>query len=126
MIAVGRLLRKPSDSISSRAIRRDASPGGGVKHGVVQDKLFLRGCSAAPLMVSGFFGRVLRTGRIGYWVYEGPEAPPAPLVELTARRMAAESWRHAAALAYVLDAFRSGTNGTRGREHTPRSDEAGG
>jgi predicted dehydrogenase len=50
----------------------------GVKHGVVQDKLFLPGLiKLRRLKESGFFGRILSVrGEFGYWVFEGP-APPA-------------------------------------------------
>jgi predicted dehydrogenase len=49
----------------------------GVKHGVVQDKLFLPGLlKLRSLLESGFFGRLLSVrGEFGYWVYEGPEPP---------------------------------------------------
>jgi len=49
----------------------------GVKHGVVQDKLFLPGLlKLAELVRSGFFGRILSVrGEFGYWVFEGPEPP---------------------------------------------------
>jgi predicted dehydrogenase len=45
----------------------------GVKHGVVQDKLFLPGLRKMKLLVdSGFFGRLLSVrGEFGYWVFEG-------------------------------------------------------
>jgi predicted dehydrogenase len=45
----------------------------GVKHGVVQDKLFLPGILKLRRLVdSGFFGRVLSVrGEFGYWVFEG-------------------------------------------------------
>lgn len=45
----------------------------GVKHGVVQDKLFLPGLLKLKRLVdSGFFGRVLSVrGEFGYWVFEG-------------------------------------------------------
>ena len=46
---------------------------GGVKHGVVQDKLFLPGVRKLKRLVdSGFFGRILSVrGEFGYWVFEG-------------------------------------------------------
>jgi len=49
----------------------------GVKHGVVQDKLFLPGLrKLARLIADGFFGRILSVrGEFGYWVFEGPEPP---------------------------------------------------
>ncbi|MEU7104707.1 Gfo/Idh/MocA family protein [Streptomyces stramineus] len=45
----------------------------GVKHGVVQDKLFLPGIRKLKrLLDGGFFGRVLSVrGEFGYWVFEG-------------------------------------------------------
>jgi predicted dehydrogenase len=45
----------------------------GVKHGVVQDKLFLPGLRKMRMLVSsGFFGRILSVrGEFGYWVFEG-------------------------------------------------------
>ena len=45
----------------------------GIKHGTVQDKLFLPGLKKlAFLRDSGFFGRMLSVrGEFGYWVFEG-------------------------------------------------------
>ncbi|GLZ02992.1 oxidoreductase [Actinomadura sp. NBRC 104412] len=45
----------------------------GVRHGVVQDKLFLPGIRKLKRLVDGgFFGRVLSVrGEFGYWVFEG-------------------------------------------------------
>ncbi|HVH08690.1 MAG TPA: Gfo/Idh/MocA family oxidoreductase [Gemmatimonadales bacterium] len=45
----------------------------GVKHGVVQDKLYLPGpLKLQALVASGFFGRILSVrGEFGYWVFEG-------------------------------------------------------
>ncbi|MCT9087523.1 Gfo/Idh/MocA family oxidoreductase [Streptomyces sp. ASQP_92] len=45
----------------------------GVKHGVVQDKLFLPGLlKLRRLIDGGFFGRILSVrGEFGYWVFEG-------------------------------------------------------
>jgi predicted dehydrogenase len=45
----------------------------GVKHGVVQDKLWLPGLvKLARLRDEGFFGRILSVrGEFGYWVFEG-------------------------------------------------------
>jgi predicted dehydrogenase len=50
----------------------------GVKHGVVQDKLWLPGLlKLAKLRDDGFFGRILSVrGEFGYWVFEGDKAPP--------------------------------------------------
>ncbi|MFC5720301.1 Gfo/Idh/MocA family protein [Streptomyces gamaensis] len=49
----------------------------GVKHGVVQDKLFLPGIRKLKrLLDGGFFGRVLSVrGEFGYWVFEGDWQP---------------------------------------------------
>jgi len=52
-----------------------------VKHGVVQDKLWLPGLlKLARLRNAGFFGRILSVrGEFGYWVFEGDrEAPQRP------------------------------------------------
>ncbi|WP_030615116.1 Gfo/Idh/MocA family protein [Streptomyces sclerotialus] len=45
----------------------------GIKHGVVQDKIFLPGLLKLKRLVEGgFFGRVLSVrGEFGYWVFEG-------------------------------------------------------
>jgi predicted dehydrogenase len=45
----------------------------GIKHGVVQDKLFLPGLRKLRMLRdSGFFGRMLSVrGEFGYWVFEG-------------------------------------------------------
>jgi predicted dehydrogenase len=50
----------------------------GVKHGVVQDKLFLPGIRTLKRVLdSGALGRVLSVrGEFGYWVFPGPD--PAP------------------------------------------------
>nr|WP_206441183.1 Gfo/Idh/MocA family oxidoreductase [Streptomyces boncukensis] len=50
-----------------------AADRAGVKHGVVQDKLFLPGLRKLRRLVEGgFFGRVLSVrGEFGYWVFEG-------------------------------------------------------
>jgi predicted dehydrogenase len=70
---------KPSapDLESALRIARLAREAG-VKHGVVQDKLFLPGLRKLRALVdAGFFGRILSVrGEFGYWVFEGPE--PAP------------------------------------------------
>jgi predicted dehydrogenase len=54
----------------------------GVKHGVVQDKLFLPGLLKLRwLIADGFFGRILSVrGEFGYWVFTGADqiAPQRP------------------------------------------------
>ncbi|PJE94148.1 oxidoreductase [Streptomyces carminius] len=49
----------------------------GVRHGVVQDKLFLPGLRKLRRLVEGgFFGRILSVrGEFGYWVFEGDWQP---------------------------------------------------
>lgn len=49
----------------------------GIKHGVVQDKLFLPGLlKMKRLIAAGFFGRLLSVrGEFGYWVFEGDLEP---------------------------------------------------
>jgi predicted dehydrogenase len=49
----------------------------GVKHGVVQDKLFLPGLMKLKRLIdSGFFGKILSVrGEFGYWVFEGDWQP---------------------------------------------------
>ena len=57
-------------ALASAAERR------GVKHGVVQDKLFLPGIRTLKRLVDeGFFGRILGVrGEFGYWVFEDQSA----------------------------------------------------
>jgi predicted dehydrogenase len=49
----------------------------GVRHGVVQDKLWLPGLLQLKMLIdSGFFGRILSVrGEFGYWVFEGDWQP---------------------------------------------------
>jgi predicted dehydrogenase len=49
----------------------------GVKHGVVQDKLFLPGIRKLKRLIDGgFFGRIFSVrGEFGYWVFEGDWQP---------------------------------------------------
>ena len=58
---------------STSTARRSA----GVKHGVVQDKLWLPGLLKMKMLVdSDFFGRILSVrGEFGYWVFEGDWQP---------------------------------------------------
>lgn len=50
----------------------------GVKHGVVQDKLWLPGLRKLKYLIgTGFFGRILEVrGEFGYWVFSGEHQPP--------------------------------------------------
>jgi predicted dehydrogenase len=54
-----------------------AAQSAGVKHGVVQDKLWLPGLLKLKMLIdSGFFGRILSVrGEFGYWVFEGDWQP---------------------------------------------------
>ncbi len=54
-----------------------AAQAAGVKHGVVQDKLWLPGLlKLKTLRDQGFFGRILSVrGEFGYWVFEGDVIP---------------------------------------------------
>jgi predicted dehydrogenase len=61
-----------TDSASALDLARHAESLG-VKHGVVQDKLFLPGMLKLKRLIdAGFFGRILSIrGEFGYWVFEG-------------------------------------------------------
>lgn len=54
-----------------------AAQAAGVRHGVVQDKLWLPGLLKLKRLIdSGFFGRILSVrGEFGYWVFEGDWIP---------------------------------------------------
>lgn len=56
-----------------------AAKQAGVKHGVVQDKLFLPGLLKLKWLIdTGFFGRILSVrGEFGYWVFTGEDQIPA-------------------------------------------------
>jgi predicted dehydrogenase len=58
------------------AVVRQAKAAG-IKHGVVQDKLFLPGLRKLKMLnEAGFFGRILSVrGEFGYWVFEGDLQP---------------------------------------------------
>ncbi|HBL77128.1 MAG: oxidoreductase [Bacteroidetes bacterium GWF2_42_66] len=55
----------------------DVCEKAGVKHGVVQDKLWLPGIlKLKRLMENDFFGKILSVrGEFGYWVFEGTSVP---------------------------------------------------
>jgi len=54
-----------------------AAEKAGVKHGVVQDKLWLPGLLKLKMLIdSGYFGKILSVrGEFGYWVFEGDLQP---------------------------------------------------
>jgi predicted dehydrogenase len=64
------------DLETSLELARLASAAG-IKHGVVQDKLWLPGLRKLKRLVdSGFFGKILSVrGEFGYWVFEGDWQP---------------------------------------------------
>ncbi|MCL6625489.1 Gfo/Idh/MocA family protein [Alicyclobacillus shizuokensis] len=65
---------KPTGSSLQEALElAELAERAGVKHGVVQDKLFLPGLLRLKKLVdNGFFGRILSVrGEFGYWVFEG-------------------------------------------------------
>jgi predicted dehydrogenase len=69
---------KPVAASTAEALELARLAGGrGVKHGVVQDKLFLPGIRKLKRLVDGgFFGRILSVrGEFGYWVFEGDGEP---------------------------------------------------
>ena len=79
-IAAGKHIycEKPIATDSATAVRlAKLADARGVKHGVVQDKLFLPGLRKLKRLVdSGFFGRILSVrGEFGYWVFEGDWQP---------------------------------------------------
>jgi len=61
------------DALELHALAEQAN----IKHGVVQDKLYLPGLlKLRTLRDSGFFGRILSVRiEFGYWVFEGDEEP---------------------------------------------------
>jgi predicted dehydrogenase len=62
-----------NDALELYRLAREA----GIKHGVVQDKLFLPGLMKLRSLVDdGFFGRIIAIrGEFGYWVFEGNQTP---------------------------------------------------
>jgi len=72
---------KPVAATTAEALElASAASRRGVKHGVVQDKLFLPGIRKLKRLVDdGLFGRILSVrGEFGYWVFEGDdEGAPA-------------------------------------------------
>ncbi len=69
---------KPTaDSLADALDIARAAKKAGVRHGVVQDKIFLPGLIKLKTLIdSGFFGRVLAVrGEFGYWVFEGDWQP---------------------------------------------------
>ena len=67
-----------TDSLESALDLWKLAEKAGVKHGVVQDKLWLPGLlKLETLKQEGFFGRILSVrGEFGYWVFEGDTVAP--------------------------------------------------
>lgn len=68
-----------ADSLDKAVALAKLAKARGIRHGIVQDKLFLPGLrKIAMLRDSGFFGRILSVrGEFGYWVFEGDWGQPA-------------------------------------------------
>ena len=69
---------KPVASTTSEALALcKQATSMGIKHGVVQDKLWVPGMlKLKELIQSGFFGRIFAVrGEFGYWVFEGDRQP---------------------------------------------------
>ena len=62
-----------SDDLHTALALAKKAKSSGLKHGVVQDKLFLPGLMKLKLLnEAGFFGKILSVrGEFGYWVFEG-------------------------------------------------------
>lgn len=79
-IAAGKHIycEKPiSDSLDDALALARLAQSAGIKHGVVQDKLFLPGMRKLKRLIDGgFFGTILSVrGEFGYWVFEGDWQP---------------------------------------------------
>ena len=79
-IAAGKHIycEKPTATHTSVALELYAlAERAGVKHGVVQDKLWLPGLRKLKRLIeTGFFGEILSVqGQFGYWVFEGTTVP---------------------------------------------------
>ncbi|MCS0638636.1 Gfo/Idh/MocA family oxidoreductase [Streptomyces sp. LP05-1] len=79
-IAAGKHLytEKPTATGTAEALElARLAESAGIKHGVVQDKLFLPGLRKLKRLIDGgFFGRILSVrGEFGYWVFEGDWQP---------------------------------------------------
>ena len=79
-IAAGKHIycEKPSACTSAEALELDKlAKAAGVKHGVVQDKLWLPGLMKLKYLIdTGYFGKILSVrGDFGYWVFTGHGQP---------------------------------------------------
>ena len=66
-----------SDDLDNAIALAHRARAAGIKHGVLQDKLFLPGLLKLKMLRdAGFFGRILSVcGEFGYWVFEGDWQP---------------------------------------------------
>ena len=109
-----RLLREthpPTNLADAVEVARLAKRAG-IRHGVVQDKLFLPGLRKLKLVIdSGFFGRMLCVrGEFGYWVFEGDWQPAQrPSWNYKQRRRRRHHSRHALPLALRARQYCSAT-----------------
>ncbi|MCW5965615.1 MAG: Gfo/Idh/MocA family oxidoreductase [Bryobacterales bacterium] len=70
---------KPTSGSTDTAMELyNLAKAAGIKHGVVQDKLWLPGLVKLKALIdSGFFGRIMSVrGEFGYWVFEGDIITP--------------------------------------------------
>ena len=67
-----------NEAVEIARLAEEAKEKHGLKHGAVQDKLFLPGLRKLRLLRdSGFFGRIFAVrGEFGYWVFEGDWGVP--------------------------------------------------
>ena len=104
--------RAPASTSTARSRSRPTSPrrsrsrasreASGLKHGAVQDKLFLPGLRKLDMLRrAGFFGRMLSVRlEFGYWVFEGDLQPiQRPSLELPRGRRRRHDPRHDVPLA---------------------------
>src|ERR1700736_1555246 len=68
-----------ADSLAKAVALAKLAKARGIRHGVVQDKLFLPGLRKMRMLRdAGFFGRLFAVrGEFGYWVFEGDWGQPA-------------------------------------------------
>lgn len=68
-----------ADTLAKAVAVAQLAKARGIKHGVVQDKLFLPGLRKIRMLRdAGFFGRMFAVrGEFGYWVFEGDWGQPA-------------------------------------------------
>jgi len=79
-IAAGKAIycEKPTATTTREALALyTAAKKAGIKHGVVQDKLWLPGLLKLKYLIdTGFFGQILSVrGEFGYWVFDGYKQP---------------------------------------------------